>query len=43
MKGIFVSAFNWIIPVVITSVANESRNFYGLNGLVYEVLAISVF
>ena len=43
LKGLFVSAFNWIIPVVITTVANESRNFYGFNGLVYEVLFISIF
>ena len=43
LKGLLVSAFNWTVPVVVTAVANENRNFYGFNGLVYEVLFIGVF
>lgn len=36
-------AFNYIIPIVVTNVDNESSNYFGLNGLAYEVFYISFF
>lgn len=36
-------AVNWIIPIVITNVANENKNFYALSGQSYEVFFMGIF
>ena len=43
LKGLLISVVNWTVPVIITNATNESGNYYGYNGLVYEVLFISIF
>lgn len=35
LKGLFVMAINWIIPIVVTNVVNENKNFYALSSQSY--------
>lgn len=43
LKSLFVMAFNYIVPLVVTNVSNESENYFGLNGMAYEVFYLSYF